>query len=142
MEIIWKHVFISKSRKVQIYQTCIVPKSLYSLESIWLLQNERNKLDAFHHRCLRKCLSIPTSYISRIRNVDVLGQAKSQLLSSMLARMQSSAYLWIMQLPGGAFLKRLVCDNLGNPIKWDCNQRRRRPRQRWSTSVDASWVTT
>ena len=135
MEVVWKHAFISKSRKVQIYQTCIIPKLLYSLESIWLLQNERNKLDAFHHKCLRKCMGIPMSYISRIRNVDVLGQAKSELLSTLLARVQTTTYSRIMQSPEDSLIKKLVCDGMGTPINWENNRRKGRPRQRWAASV-------
>ena len=130
LEAVWKHAFISTTRKVQIYETCIVTKLLYSLESVWLLQNEQKKLDAFHHKCLRRCLQIPMSYVSRVTNADVLTKANSRLLSTMLMHAQKASYVRITQLHEGDLTKQLVCSEGGTPIQWDNCRRRGRPRQR------------
>ena len=135
LEAVWKHAGISTIRKIEIYETCIISKLLYSLESVWLLQNENKKLDAFHHKCLRRCQQIPMSYVSRISNVDVLQRAKSQLLSSMLKSRQQSTYLRMTQLPATNLLKQLVCDVRGTPVYWEHKRRRGRPRQRWASEV-------
>ena len=42
---IWKHANITRQRKIQVFDACVVSKLLYSLESLWLLQEDRKKLD-------------------------------------------------------------------------------------------------
>ena len=53
---VWSHAGITRARKLEIYSACVVSKILYSMESLWLLQADRAKLDAFHYKCLRKIL--------------------------------------------------------------------------------------
>ena len=65
---VWSHLGISRARKVHIYMSTVVPKVLYSLESLWLLQADLRRLDAFHCRCLRKVLHIQPSYLSQVPN--------------------------------------------------------------------------
>ena len=64
---VWPHTNITITRKIKLYISCVANKILYSLDSLWLLQAERRRLDAFHFRCLRKLLRIPCSCLeSRI----------------------------------------------------------------------------
>ena len=84
LEKIWSHAGITRSRKLQIYSACVVSKILYSMESLWLLQADRTRLDAFHYKCLRKILGIPCSFISRVPNAHVLEQSGGPMLSQLL----------------------------------------------------------
>ena len=68
---IWAHASLPRAKKLQIYQACVVTKLMCCLEGLFLNGAELRKLDAFHHRCLRRIVSIPPSYISRISNSDV-----------------------------------------------------------------------
>ena len=135
LEAVWKHASITTARKLQIYDSCVVTKIMYSLESLWLLKGERCRLDAFHHRFLRRILRIPPSYYSRISNASVLQQAGSRLLSTSLLLRQKALYRRIAELPDDSLVRRLVCDSQGLPMSWTQRRRRGRPRQQWAHSV-------
>ena len=61
---------------------------MYGLQSAWLNQAERRRINSFHARCLRVILKIPCSYISRISNAVVLARAQAEPLSTCLLRQQ------------------------------------------------------
>ena len=113
----------------------VVSTVLYSLDSLWLLQSDLRRLDAFHCRSLRKVLRIPCSYVSRISNEIVLENAGSMPLSKMLTDRQISLYKKIAQKPDDSFVKQLVCTSSGEPIRWQMKRGRGRPRQQWCQSV-------
>ena len=77
---VWKHASISHRRKCEIFESCVVAKLLYGLESLLLLLADRGKLDAFQAQCLRTILEIPHSYYSRISNEEVLCKANARQL--------------------------------------------------------------
>ena len=135
LERVWKHASISSARKIELYEACVVTKVMYSLETLWLLKADRCRLDAFHHRYLRRILGIQHSYYSRVTNASVLQQAGSCLLSTRLLQRQKKLYERIGQLPDESFVKRLVCDENGQPILWATSRGRGRPRQQWAQSV-------
>ena len=132
---IWSHAGISRRRKLDIYMSCVVSKLLYSLESVWLVQHERLRLDAFHHSCLRKMLGIQHSYLSRVPNSEVLSAAALPLLSQLLTDRQISLYKKIAGSSCESFAKALVCTDIGTPRTWYHKRRRGRPRQMWAESV-------
>ena len=132
---LWSHANISRHRKLEIYQSCIVSKILYSLESLWLLQTDRARIDAFHYQCLRRILGIPPSFVSRVSNVDVLHMAGQPAMSTVLETRQKSLFVKIQGLPQSDFLKQLVCNEDGEAINWSRTRQRGRPRQMWAQSV-------
>ena len=96
---IWKHANISRHRKIELYTSCVVSKLLYALHSTWLSKQQRCKLNAFHCKCLRAILNIPHSYISRIRNEEVLRQASSMQLSNTLLKNQLTYFGKLARTP-------------------------------------------
>ena len=132
---VWKHASITRSRKLDIYRTCVLSKLLYSLESLWLLQADRCRLDAFHCRNLRRILRIPPSFVSRVSNKVVLETGKSRALSDLLLDRQKSLYIAISRQPHGSLIKHVVCEADGRPTCWQRRRRRGRPRQMWSQAV-------
>ena len=84
LEKIWSHAGITRSRKLQIYSACVVSKILYSMESLWLLQADRTRLDVSHYKCHREISGIPCSFISRVSNAEVLEQSSASILSQLL----------------------------------------------------------
>eukprot|EP00959_Pyramimonas_sp_CCMP1952_P379290 7945163-Pyramimonas_sp.AAC.1 len=129
---LWAHAAIGKNRKLDIYSSCVVSKLLYSLDSLWLLKADRDRLDAFHCRCLRQIMGIPHSYYSRISNATVLERAGSKPLSQILHDKQVSLYRKIAAQPGHSLVKQLVCEADGTPKDWALRRRRGRPRQQWA----------
>ena len=88
LRVIWSHSRISRKRRHRIFNACVVTKLMYGLQSAWLNQAERRRIDGFHARCLRVILKIPCSYISRISNAVVLARAQAEPLSTCLLRQQ------------------------------------------------------
>ena len=132
---VWSHSGISQWRKIEIYMTTVISKVLYSLDSLWLVQSDRQWQDAFHCRCLRKMLRIPCSYLSRISNEEVLGVACQQRLSTLLQERQVQQYKRIAHLTNDSLVRQVVCNSSGEPMEWHCRRGRGRPRQMWSQSV-------
>ena len=85
---VWRHANMSKERKRQVFEACVTSKLLYGLDSTWLLQAERLKLDGFYACCLRKLLGIAPSYISRVTNAYVLWRFGATPLSQQLLARQ------------------------------------------------------
>jgi len=133
IRLVWSRAAITTKRKMEIYSMCILPKLLYSLESMWMLKAERCRLDAFHCRCLRYILKVPPSYFSRISNAEVLARASMQPLSEILLGRQKKQF-WKIAGQSDSVLRRLVTTSTGEPIMWG-RRRRGRPRQRWSTEL-------
>ena len=132
----WAHANITRHRKVQVYLACIVSKLLYNLDSLWLLQADLARIDAFHVKCLRRIYSIPSSYISRISNRDVMKTASQSTLSSTLAERQAKLYGDIAALPETHVLRRLTCEpGSSEPRQWTIKRRQGRPKQQWAACV-------
>ena len=78
---VWKNANINKQRKLEIYRACVLSKLCFSLECEALRQRDKDRLNAFHCRCLRRILKIPPSWISRVLNHIVLAVASSKPLT-------------------------------------------------------------
>ena len=126
------HRFVAQAK---IYETCVLSKLLYSLDSVWLLQAERLRLNAFHCRSLRRILGIPHSYISRVSNDEVLRRASATPLYDILASRQVALYNRIASSSAASFVREVLCNPDGTPRSWAANRRRGRPRQQWATEV-------
>ena len=72
---VWGHANVSRSRKMFIYESFVLPRLMYSLHTAWLNKAEVKRLDGFHCRCLRRIFGIPPSFVSRVSNEDVLSTA-------------------------------------------------------------------
>ena len=68
LEKVWKHANSPQHRKIVIFDICVGSQLLYCLHTGWLNKAKLRKLDGFHARCLRKILSIPHPFISRVSN--------------------------------------------------------------------------
>ena len=132
----WSHANISRHRKLELYCAIVLPKLLYHIDSIWLLQADKRRLDGFHARCLRIILSVPCSYVSRISNNDVFEKARLSLLSVILAGKQAKLYNAIADMPHGSLLRDLTCEpGSREPRRWALKRRRGRPKQQWAECV-------
>ena len=132
---VWSHAGITRARKLEIYCACVVSKILYSMESLWLLQADRAKLDAFHYKCLRKILGIPCSFISRVPNAHILEQSGRPMLSQLLLDRQMKQYVKIAAQLADCIIRKLVCQDDGQPRTWYFRRKRGRPRQMWAAMV-------
>ena len=139
---IWRHANITKRRKQEIYEACVLSKLLYGLETTWLRKPERSRLNAFHIKCLRRIYGILPSYISRVTNATVLEEAGSLHLSTTLAKRQLLLFGKLARQPADSLPRRLVLkpDSIQSQ-GWTGMRRRGRPRQQWGPSVRQLAVT-
>ena len=135
---VWKHANLPRSRKLEVFNACVISKLLYSLESCWLLQADRDKLDAFEARCVRKICGIQPSSYSRVPNKAVLESTNQITLSKQLLANQLHLYGKIARLGKQSYLRQLLFeqDSL-TPKRWQSRRRVGRPRLQWSTCVHA-----
>ena len=130
---VWKHANISRQRKVEIYNSCVVSKLSFSLECEVLRKRDKDRLNAFHCRCLRRILKIAPSWISRIPNNVVLAIGNSRPLADKVLFQQLMLFGKIAKLDNNDFLRQLTFQPSSlDPSK--CIFRRRgRPRLSWQS---------
>ena len=131
----WSHSGISLTRRVLIFNACVLSKVLYALESVWLLKADKTRLDAFQCYYIRRIFRIAPSFLSRISNVEVLERASVVRFCSLIEDLQRKLYQKIQWHGPSAFSKALICDDYGSPKNWCGRRGRRRPRQMWATCV-------
>ena len=68
---LWSHANINGKRNIEIFNSCITSKVMCSLESLWLLQANKDRLNTCQCWCLRRIMRIAPSFISRVSNVNV-----------------------------------------------------------------------
>ena len=81
---VWNHAVLPKSKKIRIFEACVLSKLLYCLHTAWLNEAELRRLNVFQSKCFRKILNIPHSYVSRISNKTVLERSGRQEISNIL----------------------------------------------------------
>ena len=141
LETVWKHANISKEKTIRILDACVVSKLMYYLESMWLLQDNRAKLDGFYASCLQKILKIPSAYLSRVANKRVLEIAGRPILSQQLLSKQLNLYGKIYRMGASSLVRRMTFkDDGSNAQCWDTKRRVGRPRLEWSSCVRAHAV--
>ena len=109
---------------------------LYGLDSMWLLKAHLQKLDAFGARCLRKIAGVPSSFISRISNKQVLGSFSAAPLSMVLKRRQLKLLSQIAQQLDQMLTRRMTFEDSSYESRdWKPKRRVGRPCQRWVERV-------
>ena len=129
----WKHTAIAKARKLQVFQSLVTSKVMYSLNSAWLNKAERRQLDGFQARCLRSILHIPSAYISRVPNRDVLLRANQEPYTTQLLKQQLLWFGKIGRASNSNLLRRLTFqDGCLRPATDACARAVGRPRNEWA----------
>ena len=130
---VWKHANICKQRKVEIFNACVVSKLSFSLECEALRQKDKDRLNAFQCKCLRRILKIPPSWISHVPNNVVLAASGTKPLVDSLLFQQLVLFGKIAKLTDTDFLRQLTFEPSSiYPSK--CMFRRRgRPRLAWQS---------
>ena len=135
---VWSHAGITASRKIAVFQACVMSKLLYNMHSLCLNTAEARKLDGFHVRCLRRILKIQHSYYSHVSNASVLAAAGVQAASVLLLERQ---LLWMGGLAIRAdnhVLRKSVFKSgecRFEPKLPEGKRKRGRPKACWSQSV-------
>ena len=135
LDVIWRHANLSRRKKTQIYETCVLPRLLYGLHTGWLSEAELKRLDSFHVSCLRRIYAIPPAYISRVADFEVLQRSGCSFLRFQLQRAQLTLYGHVVRLPDKDVLRRsiLIASDV-RPAYYNFKQRGA-PRHTWHSQV-------
>ena len=134
-----KHASLTQVRKLELYKALVESRLLYSLCALCLTVAELRRLDGFQNKCLRVVLGIKPSFVSRVRNVDVLQQARHLSASMLLQKQQLQLLGKILRTPEGHPL-RIACFIRGSLrlVTDEYIRRRGRPRKEWVPTVMAN----
>jgi len=132
---VWSHSGLSAREKLDVYRACIISRLLYGMQVMWLNQAARNKLDAFHARCLRKILGVQHSYWSRISNDEILRRAGAPKLHLMLLEQQLTYFGTLARRSESCPVRSLVFGRDFSQKPLDFERRRGRPNLEWTSEM-------
>jgi len=129
---VWAHASLSKPRKLEVFEPCIVCKVLYGMHVSWLNKADQQKLDVFQASCLRKIAGIEHSYVSRVSNKTVRETLGCHPLSHKLLERQLLFLGRIAQAESDNVLRQAVFkDNSIELLSVQGPRRKGRPRKHW-----------
>ena len=94
---IWKMSSISRSIKMKLYSSIVIPTALYASETWKISAKARQKINAFHQRCLRRIMKI--RYMDRVTNEEVLRRCGMSSLHVIVARRRLRLAGHILRMP-------------------------------------------
>ena len=132
----WKRSSIHAIRKIEVFQSLITTKVMYSLSTAWLNKAERRRLDGFQARCLRKILNIPPAFVCRISNKSVLDKSGQTPYTLQLLRHQLLWFGKVGRAPNHDFTRMLTFQNdTVRSATISLKRRRGRPNNDWATCL-------
>ena len=136
---VWKHASLTQVRKLELYEALVESRLLYSLCALCLSVAELLRLDSFQNRCLLVVLGIKPSFISHVRNVDVLQQARHMSASMLLQKQQFQLLGKFLGTPEGHPLRvaSFIPGSL-QPAMDHYVRRRGRPKKEWVPEIMAN----
>ena len=133
---VWNHGNISRQRKLEVFDACVISKLIYCLFTGVLYKADLRRLDGLQARCLRQILKVPHSYYSRISNATVLQMAGAKPLSTRVLQQQMLYMGKVAQRSPEDAVRQCLFEEDGYNLKVPSGQRGRgRPRQQWAKTV-------
>ena len=133
---LWSHTSITRQRKVEVFEAAIMTGLMYGLSTMWLNVSDQRRLDGFQARCLRRCLGIKPSFISRISNQIVLREASQMPSTRRLCKQQLLLYGKVARAPEDDPLRQLTfCPDSLQPATSRYVRKRGRPRNEWANKM-------
>ena len=124
LERLWKHANVCATKKLEVFEACVVSRLMYGLHTCWLNGAELSRLDAFYCKCLRRILKIPPSFVSRITNAEVYARAGKSLLRYKLLQQQLLLFSHVARLPNEDALRQcLIVRNDVRPASFNFRKR-------------------
>ena len=129
---VWAHASLSRNRKLEIFNSCIVAKLEHGLFTATMKKAEHRRVDGFQARCLRQILRVAPAYHSRVSNKTVLDRAQQRSLSEVLQG-QRARYMTELFLRPPEDPFRSILFNTDGSLRQVAGKRSvGRPRTRWS----------
>ena len=121
---VFKNCSLSKTTKLKVFRTCVMPVLLYGAETWTVTQDEMRKLKTFHMGCIRDILGF--TLWDRRRNEDLLKEADEQPMEKRMKEMRLRWFGHLQRMPDHWPQKQL--------LKFRPKGKKRRPggtQQRW-----------
>ena len=121
---VFKNRSLSKTTKLKVFRTCVMPVLLYGAETWTVTQDEMRKLKTFHMGCIRDILGF--TLWDRRRNEDLLKEADEQPMEKRMKEMRLRWFGHLQRMPDHWPQKQL--------LKFRPKGKKRRPggtQQRW-----------
>lgn len=125
---VWKQGDITRTTKIAVYKACILSILLYACQTWNMYQRHLQRLESFHHRCLRKILGI--SWQERIPTMEVLQMAELPYISTMVANARIKWLGHLRRMPDHRYPKMLLMAELMSG-----KRKQSKPKQRWKDKV-------
>jgi hypothetical protein len=133
---VWKHASITRKKKLQIFEACVLSKLLYSLHTLVLTKVQTRRLNAFQAKCLRQICGIAPSFVSHVPNQGVLDSAGVKSLSTTLLQRQLYLFGSVARKSPGSIVRDVALEpGTVRPKVWWSRRRRGRPRTAWAPYV-------
>ena len=138
---VWRHAGLSKTKKLQIYRSCVVSKLLYNLSTLWLTETQMKQIDSFHYRCLRSIANIPTTWgamqmgVARTTNESIREMLDETLLSDEVRLHQLKLLGHILRRPQNHPARIVSFDRFLQPRIWGGPYRPGNRRCKWTEQV-------
>ena len=135
---LWSHARVTRPQRLRYFSAFVLSKLQYGLSTLWLTQTDRQRVDGFQARCLRKILGIRCSFISRVSNAQVLALAGIPAVSVATLRLQLVTLGKLAHSDLHAPLRQAAFhSDLWIPTTAMFIRRVGRPRQTWAEQV---WI--
>ena len=133
---VWKRSGISTAKKLRIFDSCVVSKLLFSLDTQPLSAGQGRRIDGFQGKCLRKILKILPSFFSRISNQSVREIAGVRTLSDQVRRKQLLLFGSVASSAASDPLRAALFAGTSLTLRMSAQLRRvGRPRLTWASQV-------
>ena len=133
---VWNHSSLSVTRKLRVFDSLVQSKFLYGLATCCFTIAEQRRINGFQAKCIRQILRVPSSFISRVSNAEVLRRAGVRKATEFLVQQQ------LMQLgnvlraaPSTALHYTSLIPGTLQPATSRFIRRRGRPHKEWIPSV-------
>ena len=105
---LWSHASVPLTRKLEVFEACVVSRLLYSLQACWMSSAELSRIDAFYCKCLRRILRIPPSFVSRVPNSVIYARTGRSPLRYKLLQSQLGLFGHVARLSGEDALRQCL----------------------------------
>jgi hypothetical protein len=135
---VWRRSNLTRKRKLAIFRSLVEIKLLYSLSCCCLNVAQQRRLNGFQAKCLRQIMAIPSSFISRVSNKEVLRRAQYPEATALLMQSQLQILGKVIRAPATSQLHSCAFSpGTLQPATSRYVRRVGRPRKEWIPGVMA-----
>ena len=132
---IWAHSSLSRGRKLEVFNACVVSRLKYGLFTAVLYKADMRRLDGFQARCLRRIHGIRPAFYSRVSNATVLQCGSQRPLSEQISEQKLQFVTELALRDPSAPFRNLIFHPDGLLRETTGKRNVRRPRTRWTSQT-------